>query len=161
MSIYLKKQKTLYYPLKWRRRCSFLLINLRGLTPVVDGQLLLWIHKGIKESPLLLFSPDDDHTGDDTNHSGGVKEICEWLLRESSEQECTFLCLCVLLLFFIRSLFFVFNFSLFCSFCLLHLVLPPSCEPHNYYLPLSCSGHSIFNGRCQQVVRTLHTLVCN
>lgn len=45
------------------------------LTPVVQGQPLLWIRRGIKGSP--LFSPDDDQTGDDTNRGGGVWEICE------------------------------------------------------------------------------------
>lgn len=91
-------KEKLYFLLKGRRRCSFLLINLLGLTPVVEGRLLLWIHEGIKESPLLLFSPDDDHTGDDTKLSGGVKEICERVMSKTLARHCmcTFLCLSVL-----------------------------------------------------------------
>ncbi len=83
MSSYCKEKK--YFLLKRRRRSSFLLINLLRLTPVVEGRLLLWIHKGIKESPLLLFSPDDDHTGDDTNHSRGVREIFERAMKRSEK----------------------------------------------------------------------------
>lgn len=71
-----------------RRRRSFLLINQLLLTPAVEGQPLLWILEGIKGGP--LFSPDDDHTGDDTNHSGGVKEICEHTIEKELGRDVRF-----------------------------------------------------------------------
>lgn len=40
-----------------------------------------------ERTALLLFSPDDDHTGDDTNGSGGVTEICKCVIRKRSGQE--------------------------------------------------------------------------
>lgn len=109
----------MYFLLKRRRRCSFLLINPLGLIPVVEGRLLLWIPEGIKESPMLLFSPDDDHTGDDTNHSGGVKEICE---RVIGKKECAraFMCSFFCLFFLTFSFFVTFLCRFFYVQSLLH-----------------------------------------
>lgn len=125
------------------------------MIPVVEGQLLLWIHKGIKENPLLLFSPDDDQTSDDTNHSGGVEEICECVIgKKKCARDFMASFLCLFLHFLSLNVFVSFLLSTIvvtCSFCPLYVVFLPSCESHNYSMPISCGRHSIINEQVNNI----------
>lgn len=119
------------FALKRRRRCRFLLINPPGLTSVVEGRLLLWIHEGIKESPLFLFSPDDDRTGDKSQRG-------ERVMRKRSIS-LLFFCLTFFFFCFVSSPLnpsftsFILNRCLLRSLpslCPLRLVFPPSPASH-------------------------------
>lgn len=114
--------------MKRKRRCSFLLINLVGLTPVVvEGCYYGYMWESKRESPLLLFLPDDDHTGDDTNHSGGVTEISECVISKWSGQELSFHSTVLVLYFLFASpsfclLFLSLRYFLSVTPCLFHLL---------------------------------------
>lgn len=134
---------------KERRWCSFLLINLVSLTPVVvEGCYYGYTWASKRESPLLLFLPDDDHTGDDTNHSGGVTEISECSFHST-----------VLVLYFLPLLLFVYSFFLWGLSA--KLSFPPSSLPVSHIItPVSSSRHSLINGWCLHFEHKLHSLVC-
>lgn len=144
---------------KERRRCSFLLINLVSLTPVVvEGCYYGYTWASKRESPLLLFLPDDDHTGDDTNHSGGVTEISECVISKWSGQELSFHST-VLVLYFLPLLLFVYSFFLWGLSA--KLSFPPSSLPVSHIItPVSSSRHSLINGWCLHFEHKLHSLVC-
>lgn len=148
----IKKKKTVTFLWKERRRCSFLLINLVSLTPVVvEGCYYGYTWASKRESPLLLFLPDDDHTGDDTNHSGGVTEISECVISKWSGQELSFHST-VLVLYFLP-LLFVYSFFLWGLSA--KLSFPPSSLPVSHIItPVSSSRHSLINGWCLHWTQT-------